>query len=300
MACVAPELIAGHDVVYVHYEEADPGSTIERLRLLGVADTVMQERLHFVGPACAVRREWLAELLALAPTLAVHDGVNEAMSLHGAEIMAADGASEFRRRLIVPFLTAGAATIACDHLPLVRDGSRRDAYGSVHKGNALNGARLALENVEPFGRGMRGVSHVFVTKDRPGQLRAHGRPTKTPGKTYVGTLVADDSQPFEPFSLMLYYAPPEPDDQAGLKMTVTSAELAEIVYDVLAALPDHAAESQRKLFAHVRAAGHSFRTESLRQVLDDLIVAGRVNEVQGPRGAKGYQAVVTASQESDS
>ena len=51
---------------------------------------------------------------------------------------------------------------------MAHDPGRRDAYGSVHKGNALNGARFALQNVEPFGRGMRGRSHLFVTKDRPG------------------------------------------------------------------------------------------------------------------------------------
>jgi hypothetical protein len=75
-------------------------------------------------------------------------GVNEAMALHTADSMAADGASTFRRRLIVPFLRAGAATIACDHVPMSRDPNRRDAYGSVHKGNTLDGARIALENVE--------------------------------------------------------------------------------------------------------------------------------------------------------
>ena len=62
------------------------------------------------------------------------------------------------------------------------DSSRRDAYGNVHKGNALDGARIMLENVEPFGRRMRGVSHVYVTKDRPGHLRSHGRPTKNPAE----------------------------------------------------------------------------------------------------------------------
>ena len=117
----------------------------------------------------------------------------------GAEIKDADGASEFRRRLVTPFLKVGAASIACDHLPMNPAPGRRDAYGSVHKGNALNGARIQLENTEPFGRGMRGVSHVFVTKDRPGYLRTKGRATKVPGKTYMGTLVVDDEPVFSPF-----------------------------------------------------------------------------------------------------
>ena len=36
LGCVVAELTVGHRVVYIHYEEADPGSTIERLQLLGV------------------------------------------------------------------------------------------------------------------------------------------------------------------------------------------------------------------------------------------------------------------------
>ena len=81
--------------------------------------------------------------------------------------MKVDGASIFRRLLVTPFLAVGAATLACDHLPLNSDPSRRDAYGSVHKGNALNGARFVLENREPFGRGMRGASHMHVDQGPP-------------------------------------------------------------------------------------------------------------------------------------
>jgi KaiC/GvpD/RAD55 family RecA-like ATPase len=38
LACVAAEIVRGNRVVYVHFEEADPGDTIERLRALGVRD----------------------------------------------------------------------------------------------------------------------------------------------------------------------------------------------------------------------------------------------------------------------
>jgi hypothetical protein len=204
--------------------------------LLGIDPAVLNARLRFIAPAKPVRAEWLAPLLAPAPTLVVHDGVNEAMR-HGADIMTADGAAAFRRKLILPCLRVGAATLACDHLPMVRDGSRRDAYGSVHKGNTLDGARLVLENVQPFGRRMRGVSHVFITKDRPGHLRAHGRPTKTPGKTYFGTLIVDDSQALSPdFSLRLF-APKAGEDVPD---NDPAAELADTVHDVIAGRPDHA------------------------------------------------------------
>ena len=192
LGCVAAELTAGHRVVYIHYEEPDPASTIERLGLLGVGPDAITGQLAFIAPQFPLMAGWLDPLLDPPPTLVIHDGVNEAMALHGAVIKDVEGASLFRRTLVTPFLKVGAASVACDHLPMARDPSRRDAYGSVHKGNALTGARIVLENVEPFGKAMRGVSHMYITKDRPGELRAHGRATNTPGKTYFGTFVIDD------------------------------------------------------------------------------------------------------------
>jgi hypothetical protein len=295
LGCVAAELALGHPVVYIHYEEGDPGSTVERLTLLGVDPALITAGLRFIAPARAARIEWVAALLDPAPTLVVHDGVNEAMSLHGADIMAADGAATFRRRLVVPFLRAGAASIACDHLPKEREGRSRDAYGSVHKGNALDGARILLEPTASFGRHMRGVSYVFVTKDRPGQLRAHGRPSKLPGKTFIGTLVVDDSETSGPDFTMRFFAPND-DDQPADKDSGTG--ITDIVYEVITALPDHTVASQRVLYAEIRKAGHQLRETKIRDTVDDLIVAGLLVEIPGKRGATGYQAVLTAAQES--
>ena len=291
LGCVAAELTAGNYVVYIHYE-GDPGSTLERLRLLDVDPSMINKRLRFVAPSRPARVEWVTALLQPKPTLVVHDGVNEAMSLIGAEIIAVDGAAMFRRRLVTPFLRVGAASLACDHVPMVRDAGRRDAYGSVHKGNALDGARIMLENIAPFGRRMRGVSYVFATKDRPGHLRSHGRPTKTPGKTFIGTFVVDDSETVGPDFAMRFFAPKEDERPAE---NDPAAELADIVHGVIVALPDHVVTSARMLFAEIRKAGHRFTDTKVRCAVDDLLVADRIVEVPGQRGAKGYQAVPTAS-----
>ena len=168
------------------------------------------------------------------------------MSLIGAEIKDVDGAAMFRRRLVTPFLRAGAATLACDHMPMVRDAGRRDAYGSVHKGNTLDGARIMLENTAPFGRHMRGVSYVFATKDRPGHLRANGRPGKTPGKTFMGTFVVDDSETFGPDFSMRFYAPKDDDKPAE---DDPAAGLTYAVHTVIEALPDRTVSSMRMLLA---------------------------------------------------
>lgn len=287
IGCAAVELAADNNVVYVHYEESDPGSTVERLRLVGVTDDMMSSNLRFVAPVQPVRAEWLAPLLFPAPVLVIHDGVNEGMAMHTAG-QDVDGWSSFRRRLILPCLQVGAAVLSCDHVPMSRDGTRRDAYGTVHKGNTLDGARFALENTAPMGRGLRGVSYMFVTKDRPGYLRARGKPSKTPGKTFIGTLVVDETTA----DFVALYAPkvdeetPESDPASKLK---------DIIHSTIAESP---VSSKRLLLAALRNAGHNFKTKSVLEALDDLVAAGLLAEVPGKRNAVGLKAVVTVSQQS--
>jgi hypothetical protein len=296
LGCAAAELAVGHHVLYVHYEEGDPASTLERLLLLGVDPVYLRpgpgQRLRFVAPSRPVRAGWVQALLDPLPTLVVHDGVNEAMSLMGNDIMAAEGAAAFRRQLVTPFLRAGATTIACDHFPKDREGTRTTAYGSVHKGNALDGARIVLENVEPFGRRMRGRSKVYVTKDRPGYLRIHGSSTTVPGKTYMGMLVVDDSESYGPDFAMLFFAPRDADKSADDDPAVGPAD---IVYDVIAALPDHKVASMDLLYAEIRKAGYQIRDRAVRDAVADLIVDERVTEQPGKRGAKGYRTIPTSA-----
>ena len=294
LGCVAAELTAGNTVVYSHYEEGDPVITLERLQLLGVDRETCSRLLRFVAPCEPPRREWIKALLVPVPTLVVHDGVNEALTMLGASVDM-DGASLFRRVLVRPFLRAGAATLACDHVPMTRDGSRRDAIGTVHKGNTIDGARIMLENSAPFGREMRGASRVYVTKDRPGYLRSSGRPGKTPGKTFMGMLVVDDADTFQPLSMM-FYAPKDDDgDSAGERDP--GDELADTVWQLIAARPDRTVESIRQLRAALRAVKSGARNTAVRDAVDDLVESGRLTEV--PKGtAIGYRAESTGSQES--
>lgn len=289
--CAAVEMRNGNDVVYIHYEEGGPGSTIERQRLLGVTDEDIRKHLRFVAPARPSRAGWLDALLHPPPVLVIHDGVNEAMSLHGDDSMATDGAATFRRNLIKPCLAAGAATIACDHVTKASEGRGRYAIGSAHKVAAIDGAAFMVENVEPFGRGMRGASRVYVTKDRPGQLRAHGKPTGIPGKTFIGILTVDATGNSPDF--LVFWAPK--DDSGDQAVTEPQETLADEIYRVLCAMPGRTASSQRRLFAAMRAAKIGFRDASAISAIEDLLFAGRI--VRGNKG--GYRAVETASQPSD-
>jgi hypothetical protein len=145
----------------------------------------------------------------------VLDGVNEAMAMHD---MPSDtnGVATYRAVLVKPFTRAGAAVLSADHVAKDPEKRGRYALGPVHKGNGITRSLILLENAEPFGRGERGVSHAFITKDRPGYLRRHGRrDRKVPGKTYMGTLIVDDTDTdpdmWRPRLKLVFAAPAAPE-----------------------------------------------------------------------------------------
>jgi bifunctional DNA primase/polymerase-like protein len=301
LACVAAELRAGRRVGYLHFEESDPTSTYLRLaRQFAVpADVLLSDRFWFVGPERRISASDVDRLLAPgAPSLVVLDGVNEAMALHGMGIFDADGAADFRRRLVKPWKRAGAAVLSLDHVAKSEEGrSSGYAYGAVGKGNGLDGAMLQLENAEPFGDGRRGVTNVYVTKDRHGQLRKLGRPkesrTSAGRAFFVGRMVIDASTPgvwrFE-------FVKPAPADQApdpevdflGQERKAAARE-AELDAAVLAAVteldanPNVDSVSGRKVVAHVKG----FRAQDVRNALERLQIAGRIKD-SSAHGSPSY------------
>lgn len=279
MNCAA-EMATGNHVGYVHFEESDPSGTLERLRLLEVAVEAIRELFHFAGPESRITPTAVAELLAFEPTLVVLDGVNDGMALHGQGIYDPDGVANFRRRLVRPFTRSKAAVLELDHVTKNVETRGRDAFGSVHKGNNIDGARFALETREPFGRGRNGESRLYVTKDRPGFLREHGRPDKrTPGKTWVGSLVvsavlADEAGVVKAAVLPLPEVDPfDTDAPSGLDDKVFDAVLAITTRGEITSI--------RKVRAAVGG-----KVSAVDQAVERLLASGRLAEVSGPRGAR--------------
>lgn len=196
LASAAAELIAGNRVVYVHFEENDPGGTVSRLtRQFSVPRQRVADDFLFIGPEHPVPPGRIDELCAeRVPALVVLDGQNEAMALHAQKIYDPDGAAEFRRRLVKPWTRHGASVACADHV--VKDPNQNGsgyALGSVHKLNGLSGAGFLVENREAFGEGMKGNSGIYVVKDRPGQLRKAGKSTNVARKFHVAEMVIDDT-----------------------------------------------------------------------------------------------------------
>lgn len=196
LASAAAELIAGNRVVYIHFEENSPQSTVSRLhRQFRVPRQRIADDFLFLGPEHPVPSGRIDEMCAeKVPALVVLDGQNEAMALHAQKINDPDGAADFRRRLVKPWTRHGVAVASADHV--VKDPNQNGAgyaLGSVHKLNGLSGAGFLVENREAFGEGMKGNSGIYVVKDRPGRLRKAGKPTNVARKFHVAEMVIDDS-----------------------------------------------------------------------------------------------------------
>lgn len=288
LACVTSELLAGNRVVYLHFEESTPASTVERLQRIGLPDAAITDGLRFVAPTKPARA--LDPLLEVKPTLVVFDGVNEAMVLHGVKIDL-EGWSAVRRRLVEPFKAAGAAVLECDHLPLNADPLRGDAYGTVHKGNVVDGVRFALVRKERFGRGRRGRSMVYSTKDRPGQVERHGRDSDG-SAVFLGTLVVDDTGTTPDF--LTLYAPKPAAEEPADTGDDSNADLRAAVMSTIAGLPDQRVESRRRLLTHLRKAQHPARDGAVRDAIDRLVVDGELTEEPGRNRSVGYRVSAPA------
>lgn len=171
------ELQAGRAVMFLDFED-DEGGVIGRLLALGTAAATISERFAYVRPADPIGRGTnrgdITEMIGdLRPTLAVLDGVTEAMTVHGLELK--DNGDIARFGALVPRWIAaqGPAVLALDHVVKDREGRGRYAIGGVHKLNGVDGAAFVLENRAPFGHGVTGRSTVYLAKDRPGELRRH-------------------------------------------------------------------------------------------------------------------------------
>jgi hypothetical protein len=299
-ASVAAELTKRNRALYVHFEEADPTDTIERLQALGVPDTVIADRFVFVGPNEPVDAASLAVLLTPAPSLVILDGVNECMSLHGQKIREEDGAAAFRRLLVKPCTATGAAVLSADHVVKDRERRGRDPLGSIHKGNGLTGSLILLENAAPFGRGERGCSHVFVTKDRPGHLRRHGKPSTLPGKTYMGTLIVDDTRTWTNYTDCLNLAFIEPADKPDPDTEPVASQAQhddDQVFGVVAAI---LAKGTVPNVRSVRAtcSTNSVGKDRVDNALARLVLNGRLTETPGPRRSRLFTVAGSVADDS--
>lgn len=185
------ELCAGRDVDWIDLEEPSPMVVIERLRMLGLADQVIAEHLHYYRPTMsleAMEVEYLiAEAANHATALIVLDSLGEAFGLAGINEDKDAEVGPWLRN-VVRRLTdeTGAAMLMIDHSTKAADNPLHPS-GSKRKRAAITGASYLVDAQQALTRATGGKLWLTVAKDRHGH---HRRGTQAGGIELAHDLAA--------------------------------------------------------------------------------------------------------------
>lgn len=189
MAGCAQVLAEGGSIVYLDFEDSASG-WVARMRALGVdmAEAVATGQVAYCAPDEGMTPEAVMDLgetmATFAPTLAVVDGVNAAMTLMGLDINSNNDATRFAQVLLKPLAKTGAAVVYVDHIPK-GGGDSKGGIGAQAKRAMTTGCCLMVEVIKPFGRGISGRLKLMVDKDRPGHVRGASYGAKKFGLAYI-------------------------------------------------------------------------------------------------------------------
>jgi AAA domain len=278
IAAAFHELQRGNHVCYIDFED-DEGGVVGRLLTMGAPTEWIRERFHYIRPTSELRdddMEHMRAVLTNLPTLAVVDGVTEAMSMHGLNPLDNKDIAQFGNILPRKLTWSGCATVCLDHVVKSNDSRGRYALGGVHKLNGLDGAAYILENRRPFGIGIQGVSYVRIAKDRPGQLRKNAVPN-TSGLYWFADLIVDTTIDGLADGAVIVAAPDGLGQDADFKPTIIMRRIC----DALAGKSDGLA--QRVICDVVTG-----RAETIRLGLSHLIADGYVTPKSPHELIKSY------------
>lgn len=181
------EIQSGNHVLYLDFED-DAVSVYRRMKQLGATEASLRSFFHYVnptGPLSDSEQESFNQLVNIRGSLAIVDGVTEAMALEGLDGRMEGDIAKWHQRLTKPLAASGWAVVAVDHIPH----AEKRAIGSQHKRSAITGASYFLDGVHPIAPGQRGLSRLHVAKDRGGWVRAHATPGRPP--QWIADMVID-------------------------------------------------------------------------------------------------------------
>ena len=184
---VAQCLQVGERVIYIDFEDSGRG-ILSRLRSLGMSDKQLSN-FTYANPdenlKLEQRNDLVEALVEQKPDFIVVDGVNAGMTLLGLDLTNNRDATMFSQSLLKPLTMSGAAICTIDHVTKSKEGRGNYAIGAQAKRADINGVAIAVEVVQPFGRGMTGELQLKVTKDRPGHVRANSKDAKIAGRVLI-------------------------------------------------------------------------------------------------------------------
>ncbi|KFI65737.1 bifunctional DNA primase/polymerase [Bifidobacterium cuniculi] len=176
------DLLAKHGrVAYIDLEDG-PGGMIQRLRLLGVTDSIITDpdlfdyRNPTGRPDTQNNIADFTDLLDAAYDLIVFDGINNLMAGCGLDQDKAGDIAWLYQHLLNPCADSGAAVLTVDHVVKAKDAQGRFAAGSIQKLAQISGASYFVTPTKTIGRGIKGEITLRLAKDRNGYLSEHCAP----------------------------------------------------------------------------------------------------------------------------
>jgi hypothetical protein len=274
----ATEIEAGHDVLYLDYE-SDARSVVARLIALGASREKIGRHLFYLNPDVApgVDPAGLALLLARRYTLAVIDGVTDALCISGHSGLSNEDVTLWLLQLPKRIAKAtGAAVIMVDHVVKNPESQGRFAIGGQAKMAGLTGAAYTVDVKSPLGRGLVGMLTLRIGKDRPGGVRPSCGSYRKTDRTQLAAVVTFDATDPEHI-VVTVGAPGAESGEAGTGAWRPTA-LMERVSDAIAAATGPVT------YTHIRDRV-SGKREHVRTATDALIAEGYVTTADGMRGA---------------
>lgn len=274
-------MLEGFDVVYID-EEGGLELVHERLRLLGADPALVRE--HFWYYAFETRTWGEEDMLATAamlagvpkPGLAILDSLPDFLAVAGQDEDRAKDVTSFIKKVCGAFREVGCSQLLLDHLPKPAAGSKKErsrySRGSGSKLGKAD-ATLLLETGDEFDVHNSGSLKLWKTKDRRGRLELPN--LGKPGYHLTVTVSGEEVD--------ITYQEATPDAPVWDGPT----ECMNAVLGVLTAAAG-TEFSQRKLVTSMRALGHPFRDETIREAAERLALKRTIRYRKGPRGADLY------------
>jgi hypothetical protein len=194
------EMRRGNVVVYCHFEEHSPASTLARIRSLApdLSDDDLRERFVWLDCSTGWTPAEFAAALPAGAGLVTLDGINAACSQHGWPVNEPSAIGSYRQLFVTPSVKTGAAVLSLGHPPKAKDRQgERHGFGSSAWLDEVDGVAFRLEKAktDPIRRDHRGHSALFSVKDRNGVVEAGGslNDDRDGGWYYLGAFTVDNS-----------------------------------------------------------------------------------------------------------
>ncbi|WP_068325018.1 DnaB-like helicase N-terminal domain-containing protein [Janibacter terrae] len=282
LVAVAQEITNGHDVLYVDFEDR-PQTLIARLRSLKCPDHLITRHVRYIRPHVALDPAAATRLDAHASgtTLAVVDGITEAMTLHGLSLM--DNEDVARWLALIPHRLAahGPAVLQIDHVVKNSDSRGRYAIGGQHKLAGITGAAYKLLTVKSFGKQAHGHAKLVIDKDRHGDIGPNG--------TTVAELHMDatDLRENAPIRAWLDHPTQSVDDDGHFRPTTLMVRVSDFL------------AKSNGVSGNAIRTGVRGKKDSIDDAIAALVAEGHIRLEDAPRGGSFHYLVTPFTDDRD-